>query len=189
MTVARPLAVAELGPSDVDAVVVWMNQPYIAAPMDLRPPIEAEQVTSRRVPIFDELGAPIMTRVGLLSVRDASARLLGFAITYGWDNPYDSMREIDVALPASDSGDIMAYVEAQTRLSDFLFKHGGVIEVLVRLRPGRGTRALVKSGMRVVGATDYVSPVDGTPAKRTVLAIRPEEFYASFWARRFECRP
>src|SRR5687767_12763218 len=98
------LTVAPLVAADEPQVVAALAPPHVYQPLDLRRPPTADEIARREVPSV-EWPESVTMPVDLLAVKSRrTGALAALWLSYGWDHPNDSTREIDTASFSTSPG-------------------------------------------------------------------------------------
>lgn len=181
----RPLGLRVAAEGDLATCVAWMNDPRVAAPLDIRPPVTMNDLRQRRLPCYNPAGEAVHDIVRLTFLVDATDRPLGFGISYGWDRFDDVIRELDFAVRQDLILPAWVALEGMVRLFAHTFEIEEAIEIRCRTNSGR----LMARLFGALGAREVKRPLQVDLARRSVqrrilYAVQGAAFYASGSARR-----
>lgn len=182
------LVAQQVGRRELAKVTAWMNEPTVAEPMDIAPPVRRQDVQQRVLPIFSRGNVRLYESVGLYALREIGRSLVGFGVTYGWDHADDPIRELDVGLPALRKNAPRLAFEALVRLAEASFYYERAVETRTFLR-GHGVglglpKVFAAIGARQVAVPPSVSPRDAAHG-RVLYTLNLDDFVASRGARLF----
>lgn len=184
--IVRPLRVALLTRRSHGQVAAWMNEPAIYEPLDLVPTISPHSLAQRQLIIRDRDGTIEPVPVVLYELTDAREQLLGFAISYTWDED-PSVRELDLAMPGLRCAHPFAALELVMRSCHAVFVTERAVELRAALRGGAGRHGATRA-FQSFGAQTFEHPP--MPNLRgSMFRLLPEWFYASRPAQRCGLQP
>lgn len=188
----QPLALHTPAEEHLPHLLAWLNDPVVAAPLDVRPPVRIEDLRARALPGFNTRGEAIREPVRLYSLVDAEGGLLGLTLSYGWDRSDDVIREVDLAIPHSGELPPRVLLEAMVRIVERAIVGEGATEVRARVRTGPQGEGYGRLFM-AVGAHEVHRPpqrnaVTGGTEHKVLYALSPADFYASRAAQRYGAR-
>jgi len=186
----RPLVLRVAAQEDLASCVAWMNDPQVASPLDIRPPVSLDDLRARRLPCYNSGGKPVHDIVRLTFLVDAGGRSLGFGISYGWDRFDDVIRELDFAVRQDFTLPAWVALEGMVRLFAHTFGNEDALEIRCRTNSGR----LMARLFGALGAREVKRPIqvnlDRRSVERRILyAVQGDVFFASRAARRILGEP
>jgi hypothetical protein len=166
-----------------EQVAEWLNDPAIASAIDVRGTITANHLTQRELPVLDGDGRLSMESVFIYQSCDATGRLVGFCLSYAYDDDTPDVRELDYAMPGLAPGDHIAMWETMVRWGDAIWRTEKPRELRVFIRHGK----TVEGHMRIFTRIGSV-PVEYEPRKNLrglAFKMVARDFYASPIVRRY----
>jgi hypothetical protein len=186
IVVKRPMKVGPLQRQHRVQVAEWLNDPTIAHALDVRGTVTATHLTQRELPVLDGDGRLSMEGVFMYEACDAAGQLVGFCLSYAFDDATPYVRELDCAMPLLGPGDHMAMWETLVRWTHCIWSTEKPRELRVYVRKGKTvdghTRIFTRIGSK---------PVSYEPRKNLrglAFKMRIEDFYASPTVKRYGFR-
>lgn len=177
------MRIAPLSRHNREAVLAWLNDPATGEILDIKLPIAMHHLVQRELPVYDRDGALSMEGVFIYEVTDADGVLVGFCLSYAFDDDQPDVRELDYALPGLNKGSPAATFEAMVRIAHAVFSTEKPRELRVYMRNGTTVpghvRVFTRFGCEVV---EY------TPRKNlrgVHFKLVPDDYYASAIIKRY----
>lgn len=177
------MRIAPLSRANREQVVDWLNEPSIGTVLDIKLPIGLNHVVQRELPLFDGDGALSMEGVFIYEVTDADGVLVGFCLSYAYDDATPDVRELDYALPGLNKASPAATYEAMVRIAHAVFVTEKPRELRVYMRNGASVpghvRVFTRFGCKVV---DYAPRKN---LRGVQFKLVPDDYYASAIIKRY----
>lgn len=177
------MRIAPLSRPNREQVVEWLNEPAIAEVLDIKLPIGMHHIVQRELPVYDRDGVLSMEGVFIYEVTDADQVLVGFCLSYAFDDDQPDVRELDYALPGLEKAAPTATFEAMVRIAHAVFSTERARELRVYMRNG----ATVPGHVRVF--TRFGCEVVEYAPRKNLRGVHfklvPDDYYASNIIRRY----
>lgn len=177
------MRIAPLSRQHREQVLSWLNEPDIGEILDIKLPLGMHHLVQREFPVYDRDRVLSMESVFVYEVTDAGDALVGFCLSYAFDDDMPDVRELDYALPGLNKSSPAATYEAMVRIAHAVFSTEKPRELRVYMRNGHTVpghvRVFTRFGCEVV---DYAPRKN---LRGVQFKLVPDDYYASAIIKRY----
>ncbi len=177
------MRIAPLSRQHRENVLEWLNDPAIGDSLDIKLPLGMHHIVQRELPVYDRDRVLSMESVFIYEVTDANGLLVGFCLSYAFDDDSPDVRELDYALPGLNKSSPAATFETMVRIAHAVFSTEKPRELRVYMRNG----ATVPGHVRVF--TRFGCEVVAYSPRKNLRGVQfklvPDDYYASAVIKRY----
>jgi hypothetical protein len=167
-------------PAEMDWIFAALQRPDIYIPLSLPEPPSRDELDSGRIRLHDEEGIGVHPAGFLIARRRNGGEAVAFLMHYGWSNPRDTTRELDIAVPEQQERALGMFLECHIVSAVYMFGHNLAKRIRWRaeLAGDRPLRWYERLGARSAGTIHEPHPQTGEMLHHHVYEVSKTAFLA-----------
>lgn len=175
-------------PSEKDWIFNCLQDPQLYLPLSLRRPPTREEFDAGEIELVEEDGPSYEAVTYFIIRKRKTQEPWGFYLEFGWDGPFDTTREFDIAVPKDQQGSLRLLLEAHIIGAQSVFVNKLAKRIRWRVNvPGKSPpRWYSRIGARCIGSITEPHPVTKQELTKHIYELTRRELEALFKKRGFD---